>query len=117
MLQQDVALVTGATRGIGRAIALALGKAGAAVIGTATKPEGAAQISAYLKEAGLRGQGLVLDVADPAQIEATVKAVAAEFGDPTILVNNAGITRDTLLLRMAGMVATRTSARPHRSTP
>jgi 3-oxoacyl-[acyl-carrier protein] reductase len=100
MLNQDVALVTGATRGIGKAIAQALGKAGATVIGTATRPEGAEQISAYLKADGIKGKGLVLDVADGAQVEATVKAVAAEFGDPTILVNNAGITRDTLLMRM-----------------
>ena len=100
MLNQDIALVTGATRGIGKAIAQALGKAGATVVGTATKPEGAEQISAYLKADGIKGKGLVLDVADGAQIEAVVKAVAAEFDDPTVLVNNAGITRDTLLLRM-----------------
>ncbi|HEY3859038.1 MAG TPA: 3-oxoacyl-ACP reductase FabG [Gammaproteobacteria bacterium] len=100
MLQQDIALVTGATRGIGKAIAQALGKAGATVIGTATKQEGADQISAYLKAEGIKGKGLVLDVVDPAQIEAAVKAIAAEFGDPTVLVNNAGITRDTLLMRM-----------------
>jgi 3-oxoacyl-[acyl-carrier protein] reductase len=100
MLNQDIALVTGATRGIGKAIAQALGKAGATVIGTATKPEGAEQISAYLKADGIKGRGLVLDVADSAQVEAAVKAVAGEFGDPTILVNNAGITRDTLLMRM-----------------
>jgi 3-oxoacyl-[acyl-carrier protein] reductase len=100
MLQQDIALVTGATRGIGKAIAQALGKAGATVIGTATKQEGADQISAYLKAEGIKGKGLVLDVADPAQIEAAVKAIAGEFGDPTVLVNNAGITRDTLLMRM-----------------
>ncbi|HSN18427.1 MAG TPA: 3-oxoacyl-ACP reductase FabG [Gammaproteobacteria bacterium] len=100
MLNQDIALVTGATRGIGKAIALALAKAGATVIGTATKPEGAEQISAYLKGEGVKGKGIVLDVADPAQIDAAHKALVAEFGDPTILVNNAGITRDTLLLRM-----------------
>jgi 3-oxoacyl-[acyl-carrier protein] reductase len=100
MLNQDIALVTGATRGIGKAIALALGKAGATVIGTATKSEGAEQISAYLKADGVKGKGMVLNVADPAQIDASLKALVAEFGDPTILVNNAGITRDTLLLRM-----------------
>lgn len=100
MLNQDIALVTGATRGIGKAIAIALGKAGATVIGTATKPEGAEQISAYLKADGIKGRGMVLDVADGAQIEAAVKAVAGEFGDISVLVNNAGITRDTLLMRM-----------------
>ena len=100
MLNQDIALVTGATRGIGKAIAEALGKAGATVVGTATRPEGAEQISAYLKAAGIKGKGMVLDVVNPAQVDEVVKAVAAEFGDPSILVNNAGITRDTLLLRM-----------------
>lgn len=100
MLIQDIALVTGATRGIGKAIAEALGKAGATVVGTATRPEGAEQISAYLKAAGVRGRGVVLDVGNAAQVDVTVKAIAAEFGDPGILVNNAGITRDTLLLRM-----------------
>ena len=100
MLNQDIALVTGATRGIGKAIALALGRVGATVIGTATKPEGAELISGYLKSEGLTGKGVVLDVADPVQIDAALKGLVAEFGDPTILVNNAGITRDTLLLRM-----------------
>ncbi len=100
MLNQEIALITGATRGIGRSIAETLGKAGATVVGTATRPEGAEQISAYLKAAGIRGRGMVLDVGKPEQVDAVVKAVAAEFGDPSILVNNAGITRDTLLLRM-----------------
>ena len=100
MLNQDIALVTGATRGIGKAIAEALGKAGATVVGTATSVEGADKISAYLKAAGIRGRGMVLDVGDAGQVDELVKAVAAEFGDTSILVNNAGITRDTLLLRM-----------------
>jgi 3-oxoacyl-[acyl-carrier protein] reductase len=100
MLKQDVALVTGATRGIGKAIAETLAQAGATVVGTATRPEGAEQISAYLKAAGNKGRGVVLDVGSPQQVEDTVKAVSAEFGDVSILVNNAGITRDTLLLRM-----------------
>ena len=100
MLNQDIALVTGATRGIGKAIAETLGKSGATVVGTATSSEGAEKISTYLKAAGLRGRGMVLDVGKADQVDAVVKAVAAEFGDPSILVNNAGITRDTLLLRM-----------------
>jgi len=100
MLNQDVALVTGATRGIGKAIAQALAQAGATVIGTATKLEGAEQIATYLKAAGNKGRGVVLDVGSASQVDETVKAVSAEFGDVSVLVNNAGITRDTLLLRM-----------------
>ncbi len=100
MLNSDIALVTGATRGIGKAIALALGRAGATIIGTATTPEGAAHISAYLKTETIKGQGRVLDVTDATSVEALVKALAMDFGDVSILVNNAGITRDTLLLRM-----------------
>jgi len=100
MLNSDIALVTGATRGIGKAIALALGRAGATIIGTATTPEGAAHISAYLKTETIKGQGRVLDVTDVTSVEALVKALAMDFGDVSILVNNAGITRDTLLLRM-----------------
>lgn len=100
MLNSDIALVTGATRGIGKAIALALGRAGATIIGTATTPEGAAHISAYLKTETIKGQGRVLDVTDGTSVEALVKALAMDFGDVSILVNNAGITRDTLLLRM-----------------
>src|SRR5487761_123376 len=100
MLNSDIALVTGATRGIGKAIALALGRAGATIIGTATTPEGAAHISAYLKTETITGQGRVLDVTDATSVEALVKALAMDFGDVSILVNNAGITRDTLLLRM-----------------
>lgn len=100
LLANDIALVTGATRGIGRAIALALGGAGATVIGTATRAEGAESIGAYLKEAGIKGRGLVLDVSNPVSVDEALKVVTGEFGDVTVLVNNAGVTRDTLLMRM-----------------
>lgn len=100
MLNDKVALVTGATRGIGCAIALDLGKAGATVIGTATTEEGAAKISAYLAEAGVKGKGVALDVCNVAQTEAVLSALATEFGAITVLVNNAGITRDNLAMRM-----------------
>lgn len=100
MLNSDIALVTGATRGIGKAIALAMGKAGATVVGTATSNDGATRITAYLQTENIKGQGRILNVADSASVEALVKAVASEFGDVSILVNNAGITRDTLLMRM-----------------
>lgn len=100
MLNDKVALVTGATRGIGCAIALELGKAGATVIGTATTEEGAAKISAYLAEAGVKGKGVALDVCNVAQTEAVLSALATEFGAITVLVNNAGITRDNLAMRM-----------------
>ena len=100
-LAGEFALVTGATRGIGRAIALELGQRGARVVGTATTQAGAQTIDAYLKEAGITGRGVVLDVADPAAVEACFKAVEVEEGTPSILVNNAGITRDGLLLRMS----------------
>lgn len=100
LLEHEIALVTGATRGIGRAIALALGKAGATVIGTATTGEGATTISSYLAAEHFSGRGIVLDVTQPEAVEQTVGAVTTEFGNPTILVNNAGITRDTLLMRM-----------------
>lgn len=99
-LEQQIALVTGASRGIGRAIALELGRLGATVVGTATSEAGAQAISAYLAEAGAKGCGMVLNVTDPVSIEAVVKAVGSDFGVPTILVNNAGITRDNLLMRM-----------------
>jgi 3-oxoacyl-[acyl-carrier protein] reductase len=92
--------VTGATRGIGRAIALQLAAAGATVIGTATSEEGAAQITAALANAPTPGQGAVLNVADPASIEALLQALEAGGRMPTILVNNAAITRDMLLMRM-----------------
>lgn len=100
MLNSDIALVTGATRGIGKAIALALGQAGATVIGTATTSDGASSINAYLQTEKIKGQGRILDVANSNSVESLVKAVASDFGDVSILVNNAGITRDTLLMRM-----------------
>lgn len=96
-MQQKIALVTGATRGIGRAIAEELVAKGAFVIGTATSEKGAESISAYLGE---KGKGLVLNVADAESIEQVLAQIKAEFGDIDILVNNAGITRDNLLMRM-----------------
>lgn len=99
-LEGKVALVTGATRGIGHAIALSLGEQGATVIGTATSDNGADTISTYLKEAGINGKGVVLNVTDNDAIEAVVSGIEADFGAPDILVNNAGITRDNLLMRM-----------------
>ncbi|MEP6701712.1 MAG: 3-oxoacyl-ACP reductase FabG [Betaproteobacteria bacterium] len=95
-----LALVTGATRGIGRAIAMTLGKQGCVVAGTATSETGAATITAYLREAGIAGEGVVLDVTDGAAVERVLEMIRKAHGDIAILVNNAGITRDTLLLRM-----------------
>lgn len=92
-----IALVTGASRGIGRAIAEKLVAGGAKVIGTATSENGAEAISAYL---GDNGKGLVLNVTDAASIEAVLQQIRAEFGEIDILVNNAGVTRDNLLMRM-----------------
>ena len=99
-LDNQIALVTGASRGIGAAIALELGKQGATVIGTATSAGGAENISAAFKSAGINGVGIALNVNDAAQIEVVLKDIAEKFGDVNILVNNAGITRDTLLMRM-----------------
>ena len=90
-MQGKIALVTGATRGIGRAIAEELMSKGAFVIGTATSEKGAESISAYLGE---KGRGLVLNVADQSSIETVLEHIKQEFGDIDILVNNAGITRD-----------------------
>ena len=99
-LNNSIALVTGASRGIGAAIALELGRQGATVIGTATTKQGAEQIAQSLANEGVKGTGLALDVNDAAQVEAVLKAVAEQYGEIGILVNNAGITRDTLLMRM-----------------
>ena len=101
MPQGKVALVTGASRGIGKAIALELGARGAIVIGTATSEAGASAISEYLKEAGVSGRGVVLDVAKQDSVDSVVADINANEGAPIILVKNAGITRDNLLLRMS----------------
>jgi 3-oxoacyl-[acyl-carrier protein] reductase len=100
MLENDVALVTGASRGIGNAIALALAGAGATVVGTATTEDGAAAFTKLLASHGYNGRGMVLDVGDAVSIEALMQALDAGGQMPTILVNNAAVTRDTLLLRM-----------------
>jgi len=101
LLQNQIALVTGASRGIGAAIAQELGKQGATVIGTATSASGADHINASLKAAGINGMGLALNVNDAGQIDAVLKQIATTYGDVSILVNNAGITKDTLLMRMS----------------
>lgn len=99
-LQGQIALVTGASRGIGQGIALELGKQGASVIGTATSQNGAQAISEYLAAANIKGCGMALDVNDAAQIDQIINSTRDQYGEISILVNNAGITRDNLLARM-----------------
>lgn len=99
-LTDEIALVTGASRGIGAGCALELGRRGARVIGTATSSDGAETIAKYLKENKIVGSGKVLNVTDPASIAALLTQVEQEYGAPSILVNNAGITRDNVLMRM-----------------
>lgn len=100
-MTEKVTLVTGASRGIGAAIAEQLGKAGAIVIGTATSESGAEKISARFVELGIKGKGKVLNVTDADSVATLLKEVGEEFGAPSILVNNAGITKDNLLMRMS----------------
>jgi len=100
MLNEKLVLVTGASRGIGRAIALTLGKAGATVIGTATSDEGAANISKTFTENNILGKGMKLNVTDNDQISALIKSITEDYGSVDILINNAGITRDNILVRM-----------------
>lgn len=95
-----VALVTGATRGLGKAIAEALARQGATLVGTATTDEGAEAISSRLRDLGLTGRGVVLRVDDPSSVDAALTDIESQEGAPTILVNNAGVTRDNLLMRM-----------------
>ena len=100
MLKEKLVLVTGASRGIGRAIALTLGDAGATVIGTATSDEGAANISTTFAENNILGKGMKLNVTDNDQITALIKSITEDYGSVDILINNAGITRDNILVRM-----------------
>lgn len=100
-LNEKVALVTGASRGIGKAIALRLGKEGLMVIGTATSEKGASEITQYIRDAGFKGQGKILDVSQQSSIEHVLKELGDSVGMPSILINNAGVTADNLFLRMS----------------
>ncbi|AEJ02880.1 3-oxoacyl-(acyl-carrier-protein) reductase [Nitrosomonas sp. Is79A3] len=100
ILDKKITLVTGASRGIGQAIALKLGQLGAIVIGTATTESGANTINQYLEKAGAKGMGITLNVNDTGQINNAIQTIREKFGEVEILVNNAGVTRDNLLVRM-----------------
>ena len=99
-LADEIVLVTGASRGIGKTIALALGAQGATVVGTATSDKGAKAISNYLSESSIKGQGMTLNVTQQDSVDQVMKEMTEAFGAPSILINNAGITRDNLLMRM-----------------
>lgn len=99
-IKEKVALVTGASRGIGSSIAVELGRQGAVVLGTATTKEGAEKITQLLDKEGIKGKGYALNVCDHDAIKSTLEELQNEFGSPAILINNAGITRDNILLRM-----------------
>jgi 3-oxoacyl-[acyl-carrier protein] reductase len=98
--EKEIALISGATRGIGRAIALELGRSGMVVIGTATSQTGAESISNYMSENKIEGTGMVMNVTDPSSIDAALAQINQQYGAPSVLINNAGITRDNLLMRM-----------------
>ncbi|MDO8895616.1 3-oxoacyl-ACP reductase FabG [Nitrosomonas sp.] len=100
ILENKITLVTGASRGIGQAIALKLGQLGAVVIGTATSESGANTINQYFEKAGIKGMGITLNVNDTEQINNTIQIIREKFGEVEILINNAGVTRDNLLVRM-----------------
>ncbi len=100
LLANEIALVTGASRGIGLAVALELGRQGAVVIGTATSSDGVSKINNTLNKKEIKGEGMVLDVTQQASVDTLLAQIAARHGAPTVLVNNAGITRDNLLIRM-----------------